>query len=99
MVREKEQVSEDKEFIGIDEAVSLLGTSKPTFYRWLKTGRVSGMKVGRNWRFYKDDIERLILVWTGDSNKHISPLFILRNICSDLILLFLMLHNEPVRSQ
>ena len=37
--------------VDIPEAISLLKTSRPTFYRWLRTGKFKGMKVGRQWRF------------------------------------------------
>ncbi len=42
------------------QAIEVLKTSRPTFYRWLRTGKLKGMKVGRQWRFYRDDIERFL---------------------------------------
>ena len=48
------------ELLGLDEAVSLLRTTRPTFYRWLRSGKIQGMKLGRQWRFRKDDIERFL---------------------------------------
>lgn len=48
------------ELIDMERAINLLKTSRPTFYRWLRSGKIKGMKVGRQWRFYKDDIERFI---------------------------------------
>jgi excisionase family DNA binding protein len=44
----------------MEEAIAMLKTTRPTFYRWLRTGKVKGMKVGRQWRFYKADIERFL---------------------------------------
>jgi general secretion pathway protein E len=44
----------------MDEAIALLKTTRPTFYRWLRNGRVKGMKVGRQWRFHRDDLERFL---------------------------------------
>jgi len=52
--------SRDEKLIGINEAVQLLGVSRPTFYRWLRSGKIKGMKVGRQWRFHRDDIERFL---------------------------------------
>jgi len=46
-----------EELLSMDEAISLLKTTRPTFYRWLKTGKLRGMKVGRQWRFYRNDVE------------------------------------------
>ena len=46
--------------IDIEEAIALLKTSRPSFYRWLRSGKLKGMKVGRQWRFYKKDIESFL---------------------------------------
>jgi len=56
------QVAEKKEgeVIDMQEAIELLKTSRPTFYRWLRSGKIKGMKVGRQWRFYKADIEHFM---------------------------------------
>ena len=56
------QAAEEKEgeVIDMQEAIELLKTSRPTFYRWLRSGKIKGMKVGRQWRFYKADIEHFM---------------------------------------
>ena len=46
--------------IDMEEAIRMLKVSRPTFYRWLRSGKVKGMKVGRQWRFYREDIERFL---------------------------------------
>ena len=48
------------ELVGIEEAVAILRTTRPTFYRWLRAGRVKAMKAGRQWRFYRRDLERFL---------------------------------------
>lgn len=48
------------EIIAMDEAIKLLKTTRPTFYRWLRSGRFKGMKAGRQWRFYRRDIESFL---------------------------------------
>ena len=50
----------DEELLTMDQAIDLLKTTRPTFYRWLRAGKVRGMKVGRQWRFYRGDIERFL---------------------------------------
>ena len=35
------------ELIDTDRAIEILKTTRPTFYRWLRSGRLKGMKVGR----------------------------------------------------
>ncbi|OGV39077.1 MAG: hypothetical protein A2X48_18130 [Lentisphaerae bacterium GWF2_49_21] len=41
----------------MDEAIFYLKTTRPTFYRWLRSGKFKGMKVGRQWRFYKEELD------------------------------------------
>ncbi len=48
------------EVISMDEAIALLKTTRPTFYRWLRAGKIRGMKAGRQWRFYKSEIDRFL---------------------------------------
>ncbi len=52
--------SQREELLNVDQAVDLLCTSRPTFYRWLRTGKLKGFKVGRQWRFRRDDLERFM---------------------------------------
>jgi len=51
---------EPGDLIDMHEAIELLKTTRPTFYRWLRSGKIKGMKVGRQWRFYRDDIDRFL---------------------------------------
>ncbi len=53
-------MKKNNEIIDMDKAIKLLKTSRPTFYRWLRSGKIKGMKVGRQWRFYKEDIDRFL---------------------------------------
>ena len=46
--------------LSMDEAIGLLKTTRPTFYRWLRAGKISGHKVGRQWRFEKAEIDRFL---------------------------------------
>lgn len=45
------------DLLDMDQAIALLKTTRPTFYRWLRSGKLNGMKVGRQWRFYRADVE------------------------------------------
>lgn len=49
-----------KDILSLDEAVEFLGTSRPTFYRWLQEGKVKGARLGRKWSFQKSDLEELL---------------------------------------
>lgn len=46
--------------LAMEEAIGLLKTTRPTFYRWLRSGKLKGMKVGRQWRFYREEIDRFL---------------------------------------
>lgn len=48
------------DLLEIDQAIALLKTTRPTFYRWLRAGKIKGMKVGRQWRFNREDVERFL---------------------------------------
>jgi type IV pilus assembly protein PilB len=48
------------DLIDMHEAIAMLRTSRPTFYRWLRSGKFKGLKVGRQWRFYRKDIETFL---------------------------------------
>lgn len=50
----------EQNLLSMEEAIVVLKTSRPTFYRWLRDGRLKGMKIGRQWRFYKEDLERFL---------------------------------------
>lgn len=48
------------ELLSMEEAIERLRTTRPTFYRWLRSGRIKGLKVGRQWRFYAADVDRFL---------------------------------------
>lgn len=48
------------ELVDMEAAISHLKTTRPTFYRWLRAGKLKGMKVGRQWRFYRTDLDRFL---------------------------------------
>ena len=49
-----------EELLDMEQAIQMLKTTRPTFYRWLRAGKIKGMKAGRQWRFYRADVERFI---------------------------------------
>ena len=50
----------EREVVDLGEATRILGTSKPTLYRWLRAGRIRGFKAGGQWRFYRDDLIKFL---------------------------------------
>ena len=49
-----------EELLTMQQAIELLKTTRATFYRWLRSGRIQGMKVGRQWRFERGEIRRFL---------------------------------------
>lgn len=48
------------ELLTLDEVAQLLRLSPPTVYRLAARGDIPGRKVGRHWRFIKDDLVRYL---------------------------------------
>lgn len=55
-----ESDQEKSGLLDMDQAIERLKTTRPTFYRWLRSGKLRGMKVGRQWRFYRHEIDRFL---------------------------------------
>ncbi|MBU4199862.1 MAG: helix-turn-helix domain-containing protein [Verrucomicrobia bacterium] len=47
-------------WLSIDDLAHYLKTPKSTLYKLLSSGRLSGHKVGRNYRFDRDEIDELV---------------------------------------
>jgi len=47
------------DFYNATQVCKILGKSKPTVLRWLRTKRIKGTKVQRDWLIPKSEIERL----------------------------------------
>ena len=48
---------ESSEYLDFDDAVQFLKTTPSTLYKWLQAGKIPGHKLGRQWRFLKDELE------------------------------------------
>jgi general secretion pathway protein E len=48
------------DLLDMNQAVDLLRTSRPTVLRWLRTGKIQGVKAGRQWRFPRKEIDRFL---------------------------------------
>lgn len=46
----------EEDLLTFDEALQMLGTSRPTLYRLLSSGDLKGLKVGKQWRFRRFDL-------------------------------------------
>jgi nitrogen PTS system EIIA component len=43
--------------MGIKEVAAYLKINQATAYHWTQTGRLPGIKIGRIWRFRREDID------------------------------------------
>jgi excisionase family DNA binding protein len=46
--------------VRVETAAKMLDTSPTTIAWWLRTGRLSGIKVGRSWRVRTSDLQALL---------------------------------------
>ncbi|MDP6506184.1 MAG: helix-turn-helix domain-containing protein, partial [Planctomycetota bacterium] len=51
---------ESSDLLDMAQAIEMLKTTRNTFYRWLRSGRIKGFKVGRQWRFYRKDLDNFL---------------------------------------
>ena len=51
---------EDEKFYTIKEVAELLKVSDGGVRKWLKTGKLKGIKLGRIWRIKKSDLEEFV---------------------------------------
>jgi excisionase family DNA binding protein len=47
-------------YVSLNELAEYLGVSRKMLYRWAIDGKMPGYKVGRIWRFDRDEIDRSI---------------------------------------
>ena len=48
----------DSEFLTPEEASKYLRVNKRTIYRWVHDGRVPCRRVGKQWRFSKEELDQ-----------------------------------------
>lgn len=49
--------NEIQTLLTVDELADYLGLKKQTIYNWLNKGKISGIKIGKVWRFDKSEID------------------------------------------
>jgi len=52
--------------MSIEELADYLGLKKQTIYNWLHQKKISGIKIGKVWRFDRREIEK----WLRDCSKN-----------------------------
>lgn len=49
------------DLLTVDEVATYLRTTKTTIYRWLKQGKIIGIKIGKEWRIDQSSLQNLVL--------------------------------------
>ena len=60
----------DDRWLSVPEIAEYLGVSKDTVYTWVTNGGLPGHKVGRFWKFKKDEVDEWVRAG-GASNVNI----------------------------
>lgn len=60
------------ETLSRDEVCSILRISNPTLFKWCKSGVIKYLKVGRNVRFYRKDVEDFLSNKEGMTKNQIT---------------------------
>lgn len=71
---------DSKSYLDFDEAVVLLKTTPSTLYKWLQNGKVPGHKLGRQWRFLRDELEGFMHAPSVQTDTHKETELLLRAI-------------------
>lgn len=56
-------------WLSVDDIAAHLGVSKDTVYTWLTTKGMPGHKVGRLWRFKKDEVDDWVKAGGANSDQ------------------------------
>jgi len=48
----------NQEFLTVKEVASMLRISKISIWRWLKSGKLPGFKLGKEWRIPRKDLDK-----------------------------------------
>jgi excisionase family DNA binding protein len=64
--KRRERPMEKDKFLTVKELCQYLKIPKPTLYMLLAKGRIPAAKVGKQWRFNKDSIDK----WMADKEKY-----------------------------
>lgn len=70
---------DNENYLDFDEAVGFLKTTPSTLYKWLQAGKVPGHKLGRQWRFLKEELE-LHISGKGPQIQSQKEIFALTNL-------------------
>lgn len=56
-MKERSKKQRTPSLLTVDELADYLGLKKQTIYNWLNQRRISGIKIGKVWRFERKEID------------------------------------------
>ncbi|MBL7110211.1 MAG: helix-turn-helix domain-containing protein [Candidatus Marinimicrobia bacterium] len=59
----------DDRWLSIEEIAAYLGIKRETLYKWLAEKNMPAHKVGRLWKFRKDEVDEWVRTGEADSRK------------------------------
>ncbi len=59
----------DDRWLSVDEIAEYLGISRDTVYTWLSTRGLPGHRVGRLWKFKRDEVDAWVRAGNAASSK------------------------------
>ena len=59
----------DDRWLSVEEIAAYLGIKRETLYKWLAEKNMPAHKVGRLWKFRKDEIDEWVMTGEADSRK------------------------------
>jgi excisionase family DNA binding protein len=76
-------VKEEKQFYSISDVAKILERRKQTIWEYIKYGKLKGVRIGRNWKVSKEELERFV----GHSIVSDKPVkeFLTTMDCGDII--------------
>ncbi len=59
----------DDRWLSVEEIAAYLGIKRETLYKWLAEKNMPAHKVGRLWKFRKDDVDEWVRTGEADSRN------------------------------
>jgi excisionase family DNA binding protein len=64
----------DDRWLSVEEIAEYLGVSKDAVYSWVSTKGMPGHRVGRFWKFKRDEVDAWVRAGGADGgNEHVTP--------------------------
>ena len=57
-------------WLSVDEIAAYLGIKRDTVYRWISARNLPGHKIGRLWKFRKEEIDEWVKSGAADDTKN-----------------------------